>query len=148
LKGYFASWGMAIFATMALGVNATTIHSTASTAGPIAGLFASSVVFLIAISTYGVKSGSRFFAELLYSLLVTLLSILFTGASLKGGDAMKRVMLPLTLVFAILWIVAACLVTFRGPFLFTSNGYFGVWGGAITSSFAANAARIAAAGNS
>jgi hypothetical protein len=147
LKGYFGAWGMAVFATMALGVNAATVHNTASTAGPMAGLFASSVLVLIAISTNGIKAGQSFFAELVYSLLVALLSILFSGASLKGMDAMKPFMLPGTVVFAVLWIVAACLLTFRGPFLMTGNGYFGAWGGALTSAFVANAARIAAAGD-
>ena len=138
---------MAVFATMALGVNASTVRSTASTAGPMAGLFASSLVVLIAISTYGVKSGQMYFSELLYSLIVTLLSTIFSGASLKGVDGLKAVMLPVMAVFAVLWSVAACLLTFRGPFLKTGNGYIGAWGGALTSVFAANAARNEAAGN-
>ena len=34
-------------------------------------------------------------------------------------------------IFAILWIVMACLVTFRGPFLVTGNGYFAAWIGSV-----------------
>ena len=42
--------------------------------------------------------------------------------------------------FAIMWIILAGLVTFRGPFALTGNGYFGAWTGAITSVYACKAA--------
>jgi hypothetical protein len=40
-------------------------------------------------------------------------------------------------VFSVMWIVAAALATFVGPFTITGNGYFASWGGAVISIFAA-----------
>jgi hypothetical protein len=50
------------------------------------------------------------------------------------------------LAFAILtvcWIIMASLVTFRGPFEVTGNGYFASWAGAATASVATFAAKEA-----
>ena len=39
-------------------------------------------------------------------------------------------------VFVVLWIVAASLTTFIGPFLVTGNGYFAVWAATICAASA------------
>ena len=40
-------------------------------------------------------------------------------------------------ILAVCWIVEACLVTFRGPFEVTGNGYFASWAAAATCTLAA-----------
>jgi len=39
-------------------------------------------------------------------------------------------------IMTVLWFVLACLVTFRGPFTTTGNGYFSAWAGCACISFA------------
>ncbi|CAB9513963.1 expressed unknown protein [Seminavis robusta] len=140
-NGYFGAWGLVVFATMALGVTADTLHSTASTSGPTAGLFCAAVVLLVAISAHGLKTSRDWFAELLYSLMVSILTILITGAMLRGIEIFHDITFPIMCMFSVLWVTAAILLTFRGPFLSTGNGYFAGWGGALMSVYATMAAR-------
>lgn len=43
----------------------------------------------------------------------------------------ESILLSLWGILAILWLVMACLVTFRGPFGQTGNGYFASWAGLV-----------------
>jgi len=152
-NGYFGAWGLAVFATMALGIDVATLKETATHNGvnaPTLGMFASSVVLLVAISTHGIHKNEPDFAELVYALVVSLLTIVVCAVKflLSGNDngsdnsgQADSTGFVLLMVFSILWVTAACLVTFRGPFIDTGNGYFGAWGGALTSIIAVNAAR-------
>jgi len=160
-NGYFASWGLVIFSTMALGVNLTSLRETAAhngfqNKGAILGTFTSSLVLLTAISTHGIHHKSADFAELIFALIVSLLTIVVCGAMFLQNDNpngdMESAQEPeqqqqdpkgmlFLLILSILWIMTAWSVTFRGPFVNTGNGYFGAWGGAVTSVYALHAAR-------
>jgi hypothetical protein len=155
-NGYFGSWGLAIFSIMALGVNMESLRENVAhnglKNGASLGAFASSLVLLVAISTNGIDKNSDDYGELVFALMVALLTIVIRGAVLllhanNSGDESTQEQQPnsasvvFLLVLSILWITAACLVTFRGPFVNTGNGYFGAWGGAATSVFAVHAAR-------
>lgn len=136
---------MLVFATMAIGINLNDAREKAKSMGPINGHFVSSGILLIAIIAVGFDTN---FGELVYSMIVVCLSILFCGALIFGHnfnavniDALKSNTLPILGGLSIAWIVLACLLTFSGPFLSTGNGYFAAWAGAITSIFAVNAAR-------
>ena len=114
---------------MGLGVNASrTAQEATSGAGPVLGLLASSIITLVATASEGIKKSDGFFGELVYGLVVSILTILVVGAVFKmERDAqaqVPKVKLPVMVFFAILWIVAAGLLTFRGPFLFTGNGTY------------------------
>lgn len=136
-NGYFAAWGLVIASMLAVGVTGVEAKSVVGRMGALLGMGAASVVVIIAV----IPEISGFYRnESIYSLVVACCSILVVIVYQKlveGGGMVKFCVLAL---FAILWIVQACFVTFKGPFLTTSNGYFGSWGGAITSVVAAMAA--------
>ena len=106
---------------MAIGVDTSSVREAA---GPLTGLFASAVIVLIAISETGVKKSNSNFGHLVYGLVLCCLTIILVGTMIRSTDPL----LPLSQqyivmgVFAVLWVVAACFLTFSGPFLFTGNG--------------------------
>lgn len=137
-NGYFSAWGMAMFSVMGVGVSANQMSQSVSGMGSLLGLLACSIIVLIAaiepIQNWYYRN------ESIYALTLACVSILVAGGfwfkdrnSEGGKDMVKFFVLGF---FAICWIVEACLVTFRGPFRETGNGYFGSWGGAVTSVFA------------
>mmetsp|Transcript_47963 Transcript_47963/g.95427 ORF Transcript_47963/g.95427 Transcript_47963/m.95427 type:complete len:279 (-) Transcript_47963:208-1044(-) len=129
-NGYFAAWGGFISSVMGLGIGVGAQH-----ARPLAGLAASSGVVIIAVIDY-LDSGV-FVGETVIALIAAILSVIFVivlFALDKAGHAVPaKVKLVLLIAVAIMWIVVACVVTFRGPFLVTGNGYFGVWIAALCS---------------
>lgn len=140
-NGYFSAWGIAIFATMGLGVSADNLKDATGGVGAMLGLLASSIIVIVAIASERFDENQ---GELIYAIIVACISVLVLGGLIKMehdiGDP-HRFKFPILALFAILWIILACLVTFRGPFEATGNGYFGAWGGAVTGVFAAMAAK-------
>lgn len=141
-NGYFAAWGMAIFSIMAVGVTSSQMTQSVSDMGSLLGLLASSVIVIIA--TIDPVQGGGYRNESIYALTLACVTVLVAGGfwfkdrqSEGGKDMVKFFVLGF---FALCWIVEACLVTFRGPFQATGNGYFGSWAGAVTSVFASMAA--------
>ena len=141
-NGYFGSWGMVVFATMGLGVSvAQAKEASHGVTGPLFSLFATSIIVVVAISTEGLGSDNQQKGESIYALVVACLSIflalgLIKKVDLDNGQA-DMLAFGVLACFAILWIVAASLVTFKGPFTLTGNGYFASWGAAIASTVAA-----------
>jgi hypothetical protein len=141
-NGYFSSWGIGIFATMGLGVSADNVKNAVLGMGAMLGLLASSIIVIVAIASEGFDENE---GELIYAIIVACITVLVLGGLIKmeqdNDGQPHKLKFPILAVFAILWIILACLVTFRGPFENTGNGYFGAWGGAVTGVFAAMAAR-------
>lgn len=139
-NGYFGVWGMVVFSVAGLGVaSSVNVKDTDS----LMGHFAAALVVLIALCS---ECCSNHKNETIYGLILACLSIVVLGFHIgsehAGGDGISNAALfPVLLILAICWIVSACLLTFRGPFLVTGNGYFGAWGGALTSVLAAMAAK-------
>ena len=131
-NGYFASWGLVIFCLMGVGLSGESVLSSIVGLGSLLGLGASAIVVIIASA---IEINGFWRNECIYALVVACLTVIVVAiyAAERGIPGTKFYVL---LFFAILWIVLACLVTFRGPFLVTGNGYFGSWGGAVTSVFA------------
>lgn len=141
-NGYFAAWGLVIFGAMALGVNAAALQGYRNvTNGAGAILFACSIVVLVAISFHGIHKGKANFGGLIFALLLCLVTIGVTGFMLKTGDATMAFQLYIFAGMTIFWSVAAGLLTFRGPFVITGNGYFASWGACLASLYGANLAR-------
>jgi len=139
-NGYFAAWLGFICSMMDMGLSAASAKTAMDTnAGPLFGLMAFSLVVLIATATYlnlfpsGTVIPNK--GETIYGLVVAVLSLLM-AASLHareraGKPARPKVQLIVLLWFSLKWVFAACVLTFRGPFTVTSNGYFGAWAGLI-----------------
>jgi hypothetical protein len=86
--------------------------------------------------------GESIFGMILACLSATLVAYQVRSAGVGKEQCLDRTIIcPLMAVLAVLWIVAASIMTFRGPFLRTSNGYFGAWGGAFTAFLIAIAAK-------
>ena len=135
-NGYFASWALAVFSTMSMGITKSKMPENFRKAyaetNVILGLGACSVVTMIACIP---QMDSQYKGETLFALIISILTILvvanFVYAKMKENLQIQQFEVPTLMVFAILWILAACMTTFRGPFLTTGNGYFAVWAGAV-----------------
>lgn len=137
-NGYFASWALAVFSTMSMGITKSKMPENYRRAyaetNVILGLGACAVVTMIACIPQ--MQGYYYYkGETLFALIISILTILvvanFVYAKMKENLQIQQFEVPTLIVFAILWILAACMTTFRGPFLTTGNGYFAVWAGAV-----------------
>ena len=139
-NGYFGSWGMVVFAGMGVGLGAEKTKEAAGKNGALIGLLISAIILLVAICSDWSDFKGSFKGELVFGVIVVCLTILAVPAIIytdKDGSTTRKLKFPALVVFAILWFVLAGIFTFRGPFVFTGNGYFGSWGGAVTSVIAA-----------
>jgi hypothetical protein len=109
-------------------------------------LFIAAIVVIIAASfempsVFGSDRANSIYILILACFTVCLVGGIFymeRGDTPKVGPAIQFYVLALS---SVMWIVAAALVTFDGPFTFTGNGYFASWMAAIVSVFAAFSAR-------
>jgi hypothetical protein len=144
-NGYFSAWALAVFSAMSMGISNTNIPDEVRTAtagmNVILGLGACAFVVMIAIIPYFDNYGNYGKGESIFALVVAVLTIFLAlylvYAKYKNNVAMKQFEFPTLAVFAVLWIVAASMVTFRYPFVTTGNGYFASWGGAVCAVMAA-----------
>lgn len=76
-----------------------------------------------------------FKVNMIYSLILAMVSLVFVERLRDFDHILKSAAVT---VFAAMWMVAASLLTFDGPFTYTGNGYFAAWGAAFSCFFAAN----------
>jgi hypothetical protein len=134
-NGYFASWALVVFSLMALGVTSEAVHSHASTIGHNNALLVAVVIQLCSVIPelgLGLDRGRCIYSFVLC--ILTIMVVLAFGAY-PGIESLK---LPVFSLFGILWLVMACLVTFKGPFIDTGNGYFSAWAGFLLTVLMAN----------
>lgn len=144
-NGFVATWGGFLGALYAVGFK----HSDDSGKFMLEPLFflivGSVVVFFATISAlhWDIKGGNT-----VYGLVVSFLSILaactwfildiLKPAAFQGKEeTVKMVRAVVFGVLAVMWIIAALLLTFKGPFnsTVTGNGYVGAWGSLIAALF-------------
>ena len=140
-NGYFAAWGMAIFSVMGLGMSSDSVKN----AGSMMGHLATSIIVIIALSTHD-NSFDNYAGESIYGIIMACLSAVTVmyqvSMERKGQEGLSaKVKFPIFALYALCWVVSASLMTFRGPFVLTGNGYFGAWGGAVTGIYCAMAAK-------
>ena len=128
LQGYFASWATVVTAAMALGFTASAFQTSVKGLGALMGLLASSIIVIIALIDW--VGGGTFQTESIYAMVVACITVVLVLAHIYkekkegDGDGGGMVMFGVLAFFSVLWLVLACLVTFRGPFIATGNGYF------------------------
>lgn len=153
-NGYFAAWACVITSAMAMGFSADAFKNSVKDLGSLMGLGASSGVVIISlISFLGSKAPSNTRGESIYAMVVACFTVVLVlgfmyfqkqqqqQGSSNGTPNLDRtegiIKFAFLSFFALLWLVLACLVTFRGPFVTTGNGYFASWAGAVCACFAA-----------
>ena len=142
-NGYFASVALVVCAVMGLGVNASTVKSAAASGdAKVVALAAASLVEIIALAVY--MENNEFWNEgddeaaIIYGMVVACLTIV-TCIGMVGYEKKTEIEVSAAIklakfgLYAVLWIILACLVTFRGPFEQVQNGYFGAWFGCIAA---------------
>jgi len=146
-NGYFAAWGCVVASAMTMGFSGDAFRSRVEGLGPLLGLCGSAFIVVIALIDFIGSSDSP--KESMYGMIVSIITILVIGGFIYYEKQLNeqqtpkwflRTKLGLLLFFALLWLVLACLVTFRGPFDTTGNGYFASWAGATCVWFATFAA--------
>lgn len=145
-NGYFASWMMVVCSAGALGMTHSVFTTTVRGMGALLGLISCSIIVIIAVAPY-IGEGEPYRYESIYTIttasftIAVLLLHIFLEKK-KGIDKSGGILAMIVLgFFACLWLALAGLTTFRGPFLFTGNGYFGSWAGAACAGSAAMAAK-------
>lgn len=146
-NGYFACWALAIFSSLAMGINSLSGDIKEATAGmtSMLGMGACAIVVLIALIGDFAQYEFIVKGEMIFGLITCISTILavanFSYFRTQGNVTLKKMEFPTLSIFAIMWILSACFNTFRGPFEETSNGYFASWGGAILAVKAAQTSR-------
>lgn len=147
-NGYFAAWACVMTSAMAMGFSADAFKDSVKGLGSLMGLGASSGVVIIALIGFvggGAPDNTR--GESIYAMVVAcftailVMGLMYFQKQQQQGSSPDRtegmIKFAFLSTFAILWLVLACLVTFRGPFVTTGNGYFASWAGAVCACFAA-----------
>ena len=142
-NGYFAAWTIVYGSATAMGMTSNAFGSTIKGLGAVMGLLASSLVVILASITPIRDDTNK--PEAFYALVLSCVTFVFI-LLIVGLDKMNIPMPHIIsfLSFAILavcWVISASLVTFRGPFEVTGNGYFASWAGALMASMATFAAK-------
>lgn len=104
------------------------------------GLLVSSIVVIIATLDPISKDNTNR-SEAIYGLALACVTAFVVlgvlGMDKKDKELPRIINLGMFAILAVCWIVEACLVTFRGPFEVTGNGYFASWAAAATCTMAA-----------
>ena len=151
-NGYFASWGMAIFAAMAIGYANIPLDDNVrkATKGQnlLLGLGACAIVCIVACAPHLYERKFEFLGESIFAIVVSAWTLLLAahfvcGKRQRQGNTAVLESIALVAI-AVHWVVAAAMTTFRGPFNSTGNGYFAMWAGAVLAVKAAIRAKDSA----
>lgn len=124
---------------MTMGVNAEALGSTIEGLGAVMGLLVSSVIVIVA--TINPINNDIDKSEATYAMVLACVTaaivLLVLAMDKKGGSIPDMAYFCMLTILALCWIIEAFIVTFRGPFEVTGNGYFASWAAAVTCSVAA-----------
>lgn len=96
--------------------------------------------FVLLLATIPWVGRNVFYWESIFAIAVTIITIAVVGFLFykhQRNSDVPGASFHVVVFLAIMWIFTAGIVTFRGPFLITGNGYFSAWAGAIFAVVAA-----------
>lgn len=139
-NGYFAVW--AGFFASALGVGIT--QDQLKDLNQTIRLATASLVIVCSVPS---QLGGLFDPEAIFALTLACFTLVFCIITTNFANLLTQqnafyMLMGLTL----LWVIEAALVTFRGPFTETGNGYFASWGAAFLCIVSASSKASASAG--
>lgn len=137
-NGYFACWGGVICALASLGVTPDALRSQAQGIGIANGLIVAALIQIASVSQYLGSSSDG--GAAIYSFVICILTVIGIMAQ-SHVPQLQPFQFHFYALFGVFWLVLACLVTFRGPFLETGNGYFSSWAGLVLCGWLAAAFR-------
>lgn len=124
-------------------MTASALGSTIKGLGPLMGLSAASVIVIIA--TAAPIKDNFYRDEATYAIVLAgvtwVFVLLATAYEKKNGSMPRMAYFGALATLAACWWIMAFIVTFRGPFKTTGNGYFASWAGSLLVSMAAFAAK-------
>jgi len=136
-NGYFASWALVVFATMATGLSYGTLSEKVKNSGVLTGLVMASTVLVISLLFIGFGNWRHIYGVIIAILTICLCAI-FIYLDYIESEAGALMRSPFLRFFACLWISVVVLLTMaRGAFQVTGNGYFAAWIGCILCVYAA-----------
>lgn len=134
-NGYFASWGLVIFAGISADPPGNLARGILDHLNATMDLGAAAIVFMVALATEFDAGLHKYKGEATYAIVIAAVTVALVLAltlyKYKKPDENFVGESILMIHVAIAWIIAAILVTFRGPFRVTGNGYFVAWLGAM-----------------
>lgn len=138
-NGYFASWGMVVFVAMGAdppgGESSSLTKSLLDNINSTMKLGAVSVLFIVSLATEFHHGIEQYKGEAVYAICIAVITvflvILFSiWKYIQTNVTVSIWEVIVWILIAVSWIVAAVIVTFRGPFDTMGNGYFSSWIGA------------------
>lgn len=137
-NGYFASWGMVVFVAMGAdppGDESSLTRNLLNNVNSTMKLGAVSVLFIASLAVEFDHGLDQYKGEAVYAICVAVISIFLVILFSIWKYIQSNVTVSIWEAFlwgliAIAWIIAAVIVTFRGPFDTMGNGYFSSWIGA------------------
>jgi len=124
-NGYFAVW--AGFFCSALGVGITQDHMR--DLNQTIRLATASLVIICSVPS---QLGGLFDPEAIYAMTLACFTLTYCIVQTNFANLISQANgFHVYMALALLWVVEAALVTFRGPFNETGNGYFASWGAAF-----------------
>jgi len=150
-NGYFAAWSTVAASAMAMGISAEAFKDRIKGLGSLMGSLGSSIILILSLLEHvGASANPDTLGAAIYAMIVSCFTVVLIAGIMwlkrNGGyvqtDPAKRLQFDTTkfgilALFAFLWFVSACHVTFHGPFVTTGNGYFSAWAGSACVAFAA-----------
>lgn len=101
----------------------------AKVGSPARGLIFAAVVLLIALIPYVENSNGAFFGESVFGMVSSAVTIVVALGLIFLDNLEHKIAQAVSAVLALLWLATAGILTFRGPFLLTGNGFFASYAG-------------------
>lgn len=135
-NGYFSAWaGLFFTAHWALNIDTSKFTELDKGRKTLFVLFTASLVVLFACIPFL----SSYTGQSAWGLSAGIISMVMCGVLFKMYDDLNGQILKVSaIVLFIIWASVAGVCTFDGPFFDAGNGYFGCWGGFLTSTYFLN----------